>query len=721
MNFKSLREDKLKLSLEEFANLIGVDISKIKEWEATNEPTMIALLKIAENTGLDFNTIMSYEKPKPTAFDAKNTWEKADFTKKSIIEYIKDNLEKMDVSEEQKRKYVDDLRDYIEKNIVKPTISIVGRSDTGKSTLINSLIGMEKMPTSWTPTTSIAVYIKHIKDRPEFIKDDAWVFADNMDSEVLWDAKRLYDESYCKKWKIAQGQIDILRSFGTRQGEMFKKNAGSAIVFLDAPILQDCDIVDLPGFGTEKESDDTITFKAAQRTDVLIYLSQANGFMRIEDITYLKENIRNLPVWEERGKNDLKPLSNLFVVASQAHNVCNGNITQLTNILQKGYENFCKTLAPEYWDKRKEISRYNTGNYYSKALAQRFYTYTTDIPLLCTSFNQDLKKILEKLPEIIDARTREFIQEYVKVKKPNLEKEIKQYEEISLEREKYVDLLKEIEKSELDRMQENDNQKNKIHELINTLSMESTNQFSQYFSKIINTDSLTKMIKDKKIKNKKEEVECFASQLQDIIQARCEAILTDKAEILSKETKKYVEKYTDRINAAFDGASVEVDFDAGYAFASALAKIGIIGGLGAYIVGEAAFIFGSMAFIAGLGGDIAFGAAVFGPIGFAIGLLISASLGIAKLFGGGWEKSVAKKLVKAYDENKVGEKFRKGITDYWKKTEDAFDQAAQKLDEEWSNYVEKLRDTVNNHDVEEIKENIVILRNLMSFFENIPL
>ena len=721
MNFKSLREDKLKLSLEEFANLIGVDISKIKEWEATNEPTMIALLKIAENTGLDFNTIMSYEKPKPTAFDAKNTWEKADFTKKSIIEYIKDNLEKMDVSEEQKRKYVDDLRDYIEKNIVKPTISIVGRSDTGKSTLINSLIGMEKMPTSWTPTTSIAVYIKHIKDRPEFIKDDAWVFADNMDGEVLWDAKRLYDESYCKKWKIAQGQIDILRSFGTRQGEMFKKNAGSAIVFLDAPILQDCDIVDLPGFGTEKESDDTITFKAAQRTDVLIYLSQANGFMRIEDITYLKENIRNLPVWEERGKNDLKPLSNLFVVASQAHNVCNGNITQLTNILQKGYENFCKTLAPEYWDKRKEISRYNTGNYYSKALAQRFYTYTTDIPLLCTSFNQDLKKILEKLPEIIDARTREFIQEYVKVKKPNLEKEIKQYEEISLEREKYVDLLKEIEKSELDRMQENDNQKNKIHELINTLSMESTNQFSQYFSKIINTDSLTKMIKDKKIKNKKEEVECFASQLQDIIQARCEAILTDKAEILSKETKKYVEKYTDRINAAFDGASVEVDFDAGYAFASALAKIGIIGGLGAYIVGEAAFIFGSMAFIAGLGGDIAFGAAVFGPIGFAIGLLISASLGIAKLFGGGWEKSVAKKLVKAYDENKVGEKFRKGITDYWKKTEDAFDQAAQKLDEDWLNYVEKLRDTVNNYNIDEVKDNIVVLRNLMSFFENIPL
>ena len=721
MNFKSLREDKLKLSLEEFANLIGVDISKIKEWEATNEPSMIALEKIVENTGMDFNTIMSYEKPKPTAFDAKNTWKKADFTKKSIIEYIKDNLEKMDVSEEQKRKYVDDLRDYIERNLVKPSISIVGRSDTGKSTLINALIGMEKMPTSWTPTTSIAVYIKHIKDRPEFIKDDAWVFTDNMDGQDLWDVKRLYDEAYCKKWKIAQGNVDILSSFGTRQGDMFKKNAGSAVVFLDAPILQDCDIVDLPGFGTEKESDDIITFKAAQRTDVLIYLSQANGFMRIEDITYLKENIRNLPVWEKKGENDLKPLSNLFVVASQAHNVCNGNTTQLTNILREGYENFCKTLAPEYWDNRKEISRYNTGNYYEQALAQRFYTYTTDIPLLCTSFNQDLKKILEKLPEIIDARTREFIKEYVKVKKPNLEKEIKRYEEISLEREKYVDLLEQIEKSELDRMQENDNQKNKIHELINTLSMESTNQFSQYFSKIINTDSLTKMIKDKKIKNKKEEVECFASQLQDIIQARCEAILADKAGVLSKETKKYVEEYTDRIKAVFDRVSVDIDFDAGYAFASALAKIGIIGGLGAYIVYEAAFIFGGMASIMALGGNIALGTSVFGPMGLAIGLIISASLGIVRLFGGSWEKSVAKKIVKAYNENKVCEKFCEGISDYWKKTEDAFDQAAQKLDEDWLNYVEKLRDTVNNYNIDEVKDNIVVLRNLMSFFENIPL
>ena len=68
--------------------------------------------------------------------------------------------------------------------------------------------------------------------------------------------------------------------------------------------MLNCDIVDLPGFGTETDSDDEITLKAAQRTDVLIYLSQANGFMRIEDIEYLKQNVRNLPIWEKKGDNE---------------------------------------------------------------------------------------------------------------------------------------------------------------------------------------------------------------------------------------------------------------------------------------------------------------------------------------------------------------------------------------------------------------------------------
>lgn len=134
--------------------------------------------------------------------------------------------------------------------------------------------------------------------------------------------------------------------------------------------------------------------------------------------------------------------------------------------------------------------------------------------------------------------------------------------------------------------------------------------------------------------------------MQDELQAKCNSILEAKSNVLSDETKKYIEKFEKSIKVAFDKSSVDVDFDAGFAFASSLAKIGIIGGLGAYIAANAAFLFGSIPFLLGIGGNVALGAA-FGPIGIAIGLIIAASLGITKLFGGSWENSVAKKIIES--------------------------------------------------------------------------
>lgn len=721
MDFKSLRVDKLGLSVEEMSKMAGASPDEIRKWdESISAPSIKNIQNIAEKTGLDYNAILSYEKPKIEQFQAEDAWEKIDFTKKSLVGYLESALDNYNLTDEYKRKYIDDLTTSVKNTLVKPSIAIVGRSDTGKSTLINALLGQNKMPTSWTPTTSIAVYIKHISDRPEFIKDDVWVFADHNASENLWDVKKLCDKEYCNKWKIAQGSVEILREFGTRQGESFSKQAGAAVIFVDSPILKNCDIVDLPGFGTETESDDLITMKAAQRTDILIYLSQANGFMRIEDITYLKENIRNLPVWEERGKNKLEPLSNLFIVASQAHTVNNGNRRDLLDILSKGCENFSKTLGADYWYDRIYKSGYNVD--FSKTiLPKRFFTYTTDIPDLCNNFNRELKAITEAIPKIIEEKAKTIVKNYVKSRKPDLDAEIKHYENIILERDKYMDLLKQIDDNELERNKETIDSRNKILDSIDLFLSESKNEFTKYYSEKINTDAIASLIKQKGLKNKKDDIQLFSSQLQDSLSETCASILKDKSDKLSDETKKYVSKFNEGIGSAFKKSNVDVDFDAGFAFVSALAKLGIVGGLGAYLAGEAAFYLGSAAFVAGLGGDIAIGSAFFGPIGVVVGLAIAAVIGIVKLFGGGWEKNVAKKLVKAFDDNNVIEKYLEEVDRYWNNTKDAFDKAAKKLDEEWDKYVNTLRSTVSDYDIEKINRNILVLKNIESFFKNIPL
>lgn len=179
MDLKALREYKLKMSRTEFAQLIEESEANVEHWEATGEPTLTVIQKIAKKTGLDFNTVLGYEKPAPQTIELDNTWEKVESTKERLIEYIADALDKIAVPTAQREEYIDGLQQCIANNLVKPKVTIVGRSDTGKSTLINALLGEEKMPTSWTPTTTIAVYIKHISDKPPFIpeEENAWIFA----------------------------------------------------------------------------------------------------------------------------------------------------------------------------------------------------------------------------------------------------------------------------------------------------------------------------------------------------------------------------------------------------------------------------------------------------------------------------------------------------------------------------------------------------------------
>ena len=73
MDFKSLRSDKLKLTQEEFANLYGISIQEVQELDKTGKPDMDLIVKIATKSGLDFNTILSYEKPRVKPINAKDT------------------------------------------------------------------------------------------------------------------------------------------------------------------------------------------------------------------------------------------------------------------------------------------------------------------------------------------------------------------------------------------------------------------------------------------------------------------------------------------------------------------------------------------------------------------------------------------------------------------------------------------------------------------------
>lgn len=731
MNLKSFREDKLKIKTQSaFAELIGVEQSSVSRWEKDPDSIPFQVIqKILEKTGATYEELTGWKKPVPAPLNVRNAWEKADFTKCTLSEYISDALQKMELPEEFRKSYVEELERGIAVRMIKPKIAIVGRSDTGKSTLVNALLGMDKMPVSWTPTTSIAVYIKHISDKPVFMEEDVWIFANQAGGENLWDERRLHDESYCRLWKIGAGGVETLRSFGTRQGEYYDREAGAAVVFLDAPILKTCDIVDLPGFGTETEQDDNITFATTGKADVVLYLSQANGFMRIEDITYLKRNISELPVWEKKGENDLKPLSNLFVIASQAHTVNNGNRVQLEEILDAGCRNLRKTLPEEYWNKRQQLSGYTYADNGLKELRSRFFAYTVDIPDICRPFNNALTEILEALPGVIDEKTKDFVRGYAESRKPGLIREIQKYEGIVAERGKYVTLLRDIEKNELSRMRDNDKMKKEVRKEIARLSAESLEEFNKYITATVNMDKLIQLMEKMGVQNKKEDIELFLSSLQSMIQSYCEIMLERKSENLAQKAEEYITIYMKGIVNPFENNKIQVDFDAGWAFVSMFSKKGFMEGMEGprksnWII--EGIIYGIIGGLTGGGrpglvSAIGMGAVIPGLFNFIIGILAVEGLQLIKHLGGGWKKNVAKKISSVFDGNGYSGKFRDSIRRYWTEMETFFNEAAAGLDKEWNDYVDKLRNTVNEYDIQEIRHKIEKLKCLSDFFENIPL
>ena len=317
-DLKSFREDKLKMTQAQLAELIGVRQDTISRME--KDPASISIdiaMKIATQTGLTLDQLLNFHKEVIAPLAVQDKFEKAAYVKHTLAEYINRHLKALMADDEVRSNRVVEIQRLINKSIKKPRIAFIGRSDSGKSTMINALLGKDSMPTDWSPTTSIIVYIKHVDDRPAFIENDLWIFRKGSDDSIGWDDNRLNDEVYCRNMKIASGDIGMLATYGTRTGDKFDVNEiGSAVAFVDSPILKNVDLVDIPGFAGGRQSDHELAEQGRTLADVLIYLSQANGFMSEEDTLFLKNGIQSVGCPEKRGRNIRAPLSNIYVVAT---------------------------------------------------------------------------------------------------------------------------------------------------------------------------------------------------------------------------------------------------------------------------------------------------------------------------------------------------------------------------------------------------------------------
>lgn len=190
----------------------------------------------------------------------------------------------------------------------KSRIVLVGRSDAGKSTLGNFLLGKNVLPTGYGPLTKLITQVHHISEKPNWASGTCQVF------RCGFEPHHFREFSHTKQHLILETSNLKLRQYTHRDSHL--PDAKYLIVFSSSPILRYCSVVDLPGFdhsNTDTDSADEVILP----TDCIIYLSSYIGFMSDLDIQWLVDR------WESNASiaSQVKSqnLNSLFIVLTHAY------------------------------------------------------------------------------------------------------------------------------------------------------------------------------------------------------------------------------------------------------------------------------------------------------------------------------------------------------------------------------------------------------------------
>ncbi len=708
-------------SLEMFSENVSIPVDALKRYEeGTEKPSTDVYRKIADYTSLpweQFETASVSEISRGKVV-VNDTWAPSEAAKTNLKKYLEEGV---DFTSKDVLSEINKVSLCIS-NWRKPKVVFAGQSDTGKSTMINELVGGENVPAKWTPTTAISTYIKHISDKPAFIEESVWIFGKS--NGEIWNPDRLGDEEYTRKFVIAKGDINLLEEYGIHQNEGERpREAYSAVVFVDADVLKDCDIVDLPGFAASEEDNALHEFATQKsKTDILIYLSRANGFLQDRDLDYLKVCMESLiPV--ERPDSEVGKLENLFIVATHAKSVNNGSAVELNEILDNQSRRLCEILkesakaiygqVSSLLPKRTEIT---LMSYSESDIRSRFFTYDKSLERLNKKYFESMEGALEKIPAEIQRNFSNGLMKIASSSKTVLKEKIKEYTEIIDNTKKYVELAKTLKAKEPARKAEQEARTKALKEKIENYKIESEQEITCFLNTYLCEDSLVGQMKSRDLKNKKNDKMNFVTEVNTIINDKIQTIIDEKAGKYTVDLNDFLNDYDKSLNISDSVSDIDTGMNTINAFVTGLSALGAIGASAAWLatsfVAEAALLFPHLA-------SFGYFAAFGGAIGIAIAGALSLIIVIVKAVT--WRKSLAKDIIKAYKKEDYESKMLAKADSYWDETNDSLDAGCQNIEKEWTDKIKEYESLSNEDELAERIKKLADLKKGLSFFEKMPM
>ncbi|WP_193198673.1 dynamin family protein [Nostoc sp. MG11] len=744
---------KVGMGQVQVANMLGISDGEVSLYEQAPETVPMGLLvKWLQIFRVDIATAMSAPIQSLKAIDPGNPYAELYHRLNLLNQYVDEAPPVDALNLPTQPATPNDFKRRLKLYKQKPNVVFTGGFDAGKSHMANALLGSKNLPVGYQPATRVITFIRHIEDRPEWFKGDVLIFDEDFwlkdeKGKLIIDLLLLDDQERCEKYSIQAGSFNILQKYGVH-GEYEEITAHAAVVYMNAPLLKACNLIDLPGYSDQPDEvskDVEKANSAAQIADVLLYASPAKGHINGQDMIRLGSLLRSLPAPENESSN-FPTLGNFFIVATHADPSISDE--QLKPISDKAAKRLYNNLSETVIERRRE----QTNRTITEAdLRQRFFTFWSERPDRCQRLFNELTKILgEFLPQVCICR---IDREMKAIKEDNTKKYLSLIEvyktiftdtDIEAKNAQQVQ-LEALETNEVARQPETQQKRDKVLKRIDELKQDTKSSFQLYVQQLLTVDVVEQIIR-KKYKDKKEAKECLAGYLVEQFQNQLENLIIANSEKLKTEIDSFLEAYKE---AEFRGYKAAGDqnyknkdfyfkFDTNGSFlagiaagASAFGALSFwaasLGNLGGYIliakfVSLLSYLGIGFGLTGGTAGVMSLVAAIGGPIVLGIGVSVAIGLAVWGLFGESWQKRLAKKVVTDFEKQGACIQFLKVIDEFWQDTANAFGKGADAVETDWNKYLEHLREisypeTESKEHIEQILNKLEILRD---FFAAIP-
>lgn len=696
--------------------------------------------------GVTFDQLLNPVIPRLKVPHVNNTWVRVEAIKHKLTIAIKDFVNES--RDPNQISAVEQLKGLSAVAMRKAKIACVGRPDSGKSRTLNTLLGKDILPTNWTPTTSAFILLKHLNDRPEFVGNDTvFVFKDQDMEDVRPDD--LMEMPTFDSWCMAKGDYELIKQYGAHDDDGDEALVGAIIVYVDSNILENCDLIDLPGFNPqavlekkqdpdEAEVDDIydsrdsmLSARATRQADAFIYLSIANSFLYGDDLAMAQSIVKNLPMIEKKGENEVAPFGNLFFVASQALTIDHGDEDKLDEILDKAAKRVWRMVEehPAIQSRHEQ-----TGYEYTlDSLRKRFFTSEMERQHLTDKFYNDLTAFIEQLPLVQEKKLIEELDMFCKEQVARFCDNLAQSKLILDDHEAMARKLDELEKNEPTRSADFRQRVYRVTDIIHNMKSDSEKACSEIFDSVINSKHIVSIVDAHGLKKNRKDLQELVALLNAELENKLTAVLARKSNLLKADIDEFIKgcqvTFTKRETSSPDTGSIPFTFNVGRAFAGGLSGLATFGALAAWAatcgnLGGYVLVAKAVSLLASLGIHLGGTAAVMsavsaigGPVVLGIAIAVIAALTSILALGGTWKKMVGSKLVKQYQNKNILKSLATASDKFWDETMVAFRAGAEQIESDWKAHMDDYRDKVKNFDNDSLKNEIHKAEETVNFFE----